>query len=129
MRAEIVNTCRTNSTPMPLDAPVTTQTSARVIFDYACTGRELDVLLPRTSAMTVFTKILCALLSCVTICKQCLGNTRAVAALRAAHDGGIGLVIVLSINEYSENILSFRSPGKVNYSEGTVLKLQTKCLK
>ena len=54
--------------------------------------------------------------------RSSINDTRAVAALRAAHDGGIGLVIVLSI-------LSFRSPGKVNYSEGIVLKLQTKCLK
>ena len=40
---------------MPLDAPVTTQTPAGVMFDYACTGRELDILLPHTSAMTLFT--------------------------------------------------------------------------
>ncbi len=44
-----MNTCRTNSTPMPLDAPVTTHTPAGVMFDYACTGRELDILLPQTS--------------------------------------------------------------------------------
>jgi hypothetical protein len=34
---------------MPLDAPVTTHTPAGVMFDYACTGRELDILLPQTS--------------------------------------------------------------------------------
>ena len=33
-------------------------------FDYACTGRELDILLPHTFAMTLFTEILYALLVC-----------------------------------------------------------------
>ena len=44
---------------MPLDAPVTTQTPAGVMFDYACTSRELDILLPQTSAVTLYENFVC----------------------------------------------------------------------